>query len=131
MILLNYKRLRVSAISLLCVISLSAIAGGLTFMVDPWGRKVGIATTILRHSPFSNFFIPGLILFVVIGITSLLTALAVIVKIRHHRNFIFLEGCILSGWIGIQIVMLHLFHPLHFLMGMFGVLLVAISIKLR
>ena len=53
----------------------TAIIGGLLLLLQPQGA-LGLSTMLLQGTPFSNFFIPGLILtFVVGGVNSLALSL--------------------------------------------------------
>jgi hypothetical protein len=54
---------------LLGFLGLSAIGGGAALIISPSGKLLGgLPLSILRHSPFTDFLIPGIILFVVLGI---------------------------------------------------------------
>ena len=58
---------------------------------------------LLKNSPFKDYFIPSLFLFVIVGGFSLTSALLVY---KHHRNvriFSFITGVLLIAWIAIQI----------------------------
>jgi hypothetical protein len=60
----NYNGLRITAIVLLFIGSLNALAAGYSFIVEPSGKDLGIITGYLWQSaPFKDYFIPGLILF--------------------------------------------------------------------
>lgn len=56
------------------VVGIGAMFGGLAAITNP-NNPVGVPTSILKNSPFSNFLIPGIILFTVIGLGNLLSAL--------------------------------------------------------
>jgi len=106
-------RLRITAIMLLLIIGINALAAGYGFMADPSGAGLGITTDYLRHSPFSNFFIPGIVLFAMIGMLSFLAAIIVILRERHYQDLIFLQGMILVAWIIIQMILVRDINLLH------------------
>ena len=54
--------------SLQAAVALSALASGALMMIFPEGRAFRMPLSMLEGSPFSNFFLPGLILFAVIGL---------------------------------------------------------------
>jgi hypothetical protein len=58
---------------LLLVNGLGALYGGFLLMVDPSGSKMQMPLSYLEHSPFSNYLIPGIILFIVNGLFSFVT----------------------------------------------------------
>ena len=56
-------------IYLLSFLGLSAIGGGAALIISPSGRLLGgLPLSILERSPFNNFLIPGIILFLVLGL---------------------------------------------------------------
>lgn len=57
---------------LLLFVSFGAIYGGGSFIVDPSGSLLKMDSTWLELLPFSNFLIPGIILFFTLGIFPLL-----------------------------------------------------------
>lgn len=120
--------LRIAAIVLLFIVSLNALAAGYSFISDPSGKSIGISTDYLRSSaPFRDYFIPGLVLFTVIGILSSTVAVMAITRQAHYPLLILLQGCILVGWISIQLTMVTAFHPLHAIIASTGVVLVVIG----
>jgi hypothetical protein len=65
---------------LLAFQSLGALYGGLALLISPSGEFFQMPLSMLEGSPFSSFFIPGLILLVVLGIFPGLISFAVIRK---------------------------------------------------
>ena len=77
---------------LLAFLGLSAIGGGGALIISPSGKLLGgLPLSILQHSPFVNFLIPGIILFVVLGLFPTLLIFALLKKIAspfaEHFNF--------------------------------------------
>ena len=57
-------------IILLAFLSLSSIGGGGSLIISPSGKLTGsLPLSILEHSPFTSFLVPGIILFLILGIT--------------------------------------------------------------
>jgi len=68
-------------IILLAFLGFSAIGGGGALIVSPSGKLMGgLPLSILEHSPFTNFFVPGIILFLVLGLTPILLVYALLKK---------------------------------------------------
>jgi len=68
-------------IFLLLFLGLSAIGGGALLIISPSGTLLGgLPLSILDHSPFNDFLIPGIILFLVLGLSPCLLAWALIKK---------------------------------------------------
>ena len=68
-------------LSLLAFLGLSAIGGGGALIISPSGKLLGgLPLSILERSPFNDFLVPGIILFVVLGIIPSLLVLALLKK---------------------------------------------------
>jgi hypothetical protein len=67
-------------IFLLAFLGLGALGGGGVFILSPSGEMMGMPVKIIQSSPFSNFLIPGIILFVVLGLMPILLIYALIQK---------------------------------------------------
>jgi hypothetical protein len=68
-------------ISLLAFLGLGAMGGGAALIISPSGKLLGgLPLSILERSPFNNFLIPGIILFLILGLTPCLLIFALIKK---------------------------------------------------
>ena len=68
-------------LSLLAFLGLSAIGGGGALIISPSGKLLGgLPLSILERSPFNDFLVPGIILFVILGIIPSLLVLALLKK---------------------------------------------------
>lgn len=112
--------LRITSLVLLCINAAGALSAGLGFILYPDGSKLGMNTAILRHSPFNNFLLPGILLFVCNGLFSLLTLFLVLIKKDKAWLFVRAQGFILTGWISIQVLMLQTLNLLHFIFMFIG-----------
>jgi hypothetical protein len=77
---------------LLAFLGLSAIGGGGALIISPSGKLLGgLPLSILKHSPFADFLIPGAILFTVLGLLPALLVICLRKKISsafaEHLNF--------------------------------------------
>lgn len=118
------KILRILSIILLLINGISGVAGGFGMIGDPSGRSLGWSTDMLGPSPFENFLVPGIFLFVGNGVMSIFIAVMTIKNRSHYATFIVFQGLFLCSWIVIQMVMLQFYHFLHLICGIIGVLLV-------
>ena len=64
-------------------IGLGGIAGGFGLVTEPSGANLGFHMEWLSKSPFSDYLIPGLILFIVIGIGSLAGGVLSVLRYRY------------------------------------------------
>jgi len=67
-------------ICLLAFLGLGAIGGGGILIISPKGKLFGMPLTMLDHTPFKDFLVPGIMLFSVIGVAPLLIIRALIKK---------------------------------------------------
>lgn len=63
-----------AAIGLEVLLSVGALAGGLALMIGPRGEIIPLRLASLEGSPFDTYFVPGLILFGVLGIGPIVAA---------------------------------------------------------
>ena len=119
------KSVRITAIILLIVNGIGALGGGIGLIGDPSGESMGWTTEMLVHSPFKNFFIPGIVLFAANGILSLTVAFITITRKKHYALYLILQGAVLVGWIVVQVLMIRLFYLLHLIFLVVGMLLIA------
>lgn len=123
---LPYNTLRIVSIVLLIIVALNALAAGFSFITDPSGAGLGITTAYLKPSaPFKDFFMPGLVLFVVNGLASMAVAIVAIQKTKQYSVLVLLQGAVYVGWIAAQLTMVTAFHLLHLLIAFIGFLLIA------
>jgi hypothetical protein len=85
--------------SLLIFLAINAFGGGYYGMA---GAK-GIPVEWLKGSPFRDYFIPGLFLFIVIGGSALLIGIAVFRRHRLARKAAFYCGITVIMWIIVQV----------------------------
>ena len=65
---------------LLALLGIGALFGGAVLIVSPSGNLFGMPLSMLDKSPFTNFLIPGLTLFVVLGLIPCLLVFALLKK---------------------------------------------------
>ena len=111
-------------------VGLGALPCGVLLMVFPKGTALNMPLSMLKNSPFANFFWPGLILFVVIGLGH---AAAAVMSFRRHR-FCGLAGAVmglgLMIWIFMQASMIGGGHWLQYLYFALGTAEVSLAVLL-
>jgi len=65
---------------LMVIMGLMAILGGAMLTIKPDGSLMKIPVSDLAHSPFPDFFIPGLFLLIVLGILPLILTYALFAR---------------------------------------------------
>ena len=71
-------------ICLLTIIGIGGLVSGAMLFSSPTGELIGLNTEILKGTPFANFLIPGIILFLFIGIFPVLVGYGLLMKPACH-----------------------------------------------
>jgi hypothetical protein len=87
---------------LLAFVALNAFAGGYYGMSG--AESVPLAW--LDGSPFHNYFVPGLILLIVVGGSLLFAAIAVFARLRVARPAAFGAVAVLAIWLTVQVAII-------------------------
>lgn len=109
---------------------ISGVGGGLGLVLDPSGDSLKIPLEWLEGSPFNSYLIPGVILFVVLGIYPLFTLYGV----RRRLGWAWLAsvsvGAGLLIWIAVEILVIGYQPnpPLQLIYGILGVLILAFAL---
>lgn len=123
--------LRIFSILLLLFNGIGALYGSFKFITDPSGASLRMTLSLLEHSPFTNYLIPGIILLIANGILSFVVISLILFKTNFYPLAIIAEGCILFGWITIQVIMLRTVASLHIALWTVSVLLILSGIILN
>ena len=106
-------------------VGIGALVGGGAAILDPF-TPLGAPLDMLEHSPFDNFLIPGLILFIIIGIGSLISGVMALLKSDYQGYYSSVSSWALMIWIAVQCLMLKAIvfaHVFFFLIGLAGAVL--------
>lgn len=112
-------------------IGLGAIGGGLMLIMDPSGNAMGLPVDMLQGFPFPDFLIPGLFLFTVNGLGSMVGAGLSLARSRYAPEAAVLLGAILVAWILIQLAIIKSVHWLHILYFVLGFVELTLGLRLR
>jgi hypothetical protein len=123
-------------------LGIGAIFGGGVLIVSPDGSILSMPLKMLQNSPFNNFLIPGLILFVGLGLLPLITAIFLISKkplkiaekLRLYKethwswNSSLYVGFILIIWITVELYMIKGVAFIHVFYIFLGLLIQSITL---
>lgn len=107
-------------------VGIGAVAGGLAAIINPH-EPLGMPVEALRNSPFSDFLIPGIILFAVIGLGNIFSALMFRLKSRFQGYISSVFSWALAIWIVVQCIMLNAIVFLHILFFIIGLIEAVLS----
>lgn len=108
------------------LIGVGGVPAGLILMLDPTGSGMGFSPELLAGTPFQNYFIPGLFLFAVNGLGSLVGGVLNFIRHRTAGETAVGLGLLLMVWIIVQVGLLGLIHwmqPLYFGLGLIELIL--------
>lgn len=123
------SRLEVSLVVLELILGVGALAGGAMLMASPTGALFGMPLSMLEHSPFTSFLVPGLVLFVVNGVVPLGVAVATAKQVRWASFAAPVVGVVLCGWIAVQVAMIRGLSILHFIYFGLGIAILVIGLR--
>ncbi len=123
-------------------LGVGAVFGGVVLIIDPTGELVKMPLSLLERSPFQDFFIPGIILLVVLGIFPLIVAMGLIkrwrwrlaeglniFKDRHWSwTFSLYIGFAIIIWITVQVYMINDVSAVHMLYIGLGLLIQMVTL---
>lgn len=108
-------------------VGLGGMVGGLASILNPL-EPLGAPVELLKNSPFSNFLIPGIILFTVIGLGNIVSAIGICFKFKYQGYISSVFSCALAIWIVVQCIMLNLVLGIHVFYFVIGVIMGILSI---
>ena len=94
--------LRYALGSLLMLVALNAFGGGFYGMMG----AEGVPLELLTDSPFTNYFIPSLILFVCVGGSTLFSSIAVFRKSKFATKAAYLSSLLIIIWLAVQVAII-------------------------
>jgi len=106
--------------------ALSAVGGGIALIAG----GLGVPTTLLRHTPFDSFVVPGIFLATVIGGSATIGATALLARWRRALVSSAAAGAIMVGWILGETLLVEGFSWLQGLYLLTGSFVVILSIRL-
>ncbi len=112
----------------LCLFAgLTAIGGGLELVWSPDGSLMSLPLSLLEHTAFRDFLIPGLLL---AGFVGGINTLAGVLVIRRHPRAdeeAIVAGAVLATWIVVQVLLIRGVHWLHGLYLALGLAILGIG----
>jgi hypothetical protein len=109
------------------LVGVGAMAGGFAAIANPQS-PLGAPTDMLKNSPFSDFLIPGILLFGVIGVGNVVSAVLVQRNPWYFPYVSSVFGGALVIWIIVQCIMICDIVFLHILFFAIGVIQASIGI---
>jgi hypothetical protein len=126
------KSVRILSEVVLTLLGLSALTGSIPMIAASLAKAQGpIPLSVLEHTPFHSFLVPGILLLGANGLLAFLALWMVVKRKPHYGLWIAFQGCVLLGWIVIQCILLRTVVSLHILYGSVALLLITSGLILR
>ena len=125
--------LRIIIIILLMIVGSGAIYGGWMLIQDPSGESMTFPVELLEGTPFKNYFIPGVILIVSVGLMSIFVAILTMIGAKKYPVSLIFQGGVLIGWLSIELLLNSaFFHPVyHYPLFAIGIMLIVLGVLFR
>lgn len=123
--------MRIFAGILIALHGIIAAICGIILMQDVSGGSIGLQQALLEHSPFTDYFYPGLILYTILGLGSFYTGICTLVRARYYVWLLMTVGCGIIIWIITQMIMIRLQFNLQYVIGVIGIITLLLGILLR
>lgn len=112
---------------------ISGLLGGLSLIIDPSGKLIGLPVGWLGGSFFPDYLIPGIILFAILGVFPLVALAGLINGTRRALIYARLVGYALVIWIGVEILIVGYKPdpPLQLICGIEGIIILFLGYSSR
>jgi len=125
------KLARITAIVLLAFLGISSIVGAVPMLLDPHGQPWQMPQSLLEHSPFHSYLIPGLVLLAMNGLMSLVVLAHTLRRGRDYGWWVAAQGSILFAWLAVECAVLRAVALPHYIYGAVALALVGAGLALR
>lgn len=123
--------MRIFAGILILLHGIMAAICGIVLMRDVSGSEIGLQLSLLEHSPFVNYFYPGLILYTILGLGSFFTGICTLLKVRYYPWILVIIGNGIIIWIMTQMIMIRLQFNLQYVIAAIGITSLVLGVLLN
>lgn len=95
------------------------------------GGILNLPLSLLDGTPFKDFLIQGILLITIVGGVNLLAVFHNMERHSDRYKWAIAGGIMISGWIVVQIILIHAAHWLHFLYLSSGILILLLAYQLK
>jgi len=126
---------------LVFILSMAAIISGILLMASPDGSLLGMTEDVLKGTPFNDYTVPGVLLFLLLGIFPFVVGLGLINIGRKwlarvnpiRKHYWAWAGAIITGiivivWVIVETAMIGYVSVLQPVMGVWGALILCLTL---
>ena len=126
------KLTRILASGLLAFLGLGAVAAAIPMIVTSLRHsQTFMPLSLLQHSPFDSFLIPGIILLIANGLLAFFVLWRVVRRMSLYGLWTVFQGCVLLGWLVVECVMLQVIAWPHVVYAALAVALIVLGFMMR
>jgi menaquinone-dependent protoporphyrinogen oxidase len=125
------RRLQQAAVGLCLFTGITAALGGLELVVWSQGGSWLPPISLLAHTPFDNFLVPGLLLLVGVGLSNLVAGWWMLRRHRLEQMAVIAAGALSTGWIATEMLLLRMAHWVQLTYLVIGLVTLAVGLWLE
>lgn len=109
--------------------AISGLSGGAALLLDPSGQLLNLPEYWLDGTPFTDYFVPGLILFSILGVFPIIVLTSLLREKDYSAKLSFLLGLTLIIWIITEIIIIGYKPdpPLQLIYGLLGLVIFVLA----
>ena len=123
--------MKTTLIILSSIVAVLATLIGFMMMTVPDGNMINVNVSILKSTSFQDFRVPGVILFLTVGLSNLLAVFYLFVNYKSKFNWSIIGGVLLITWVITQFILIETSRWFDVIALTIGVLIVFISLQLK
>ena len=112
-------------------VAFTAIVCGALLVSYPDGSLFSMSTSLLAATPFTNFFVPGLILCIAVGGTNLIAVIRNLQTHPQRYEWSIAGAVMIMGWVVVQMLLIAVLHWLQFVYLGIGLMMLLLSWQLK
>jgi hypothetical protein len=116
--------------TLTAVLTFISLVGGIFMVADPSGKLISLTSDFLRPTPFSDFFIPGVLLLLIVTVPGVLSLYLQITDDERKMDYSLIFGVVTTMWVLFQVITTRSIHWQDFVLFATGLLIVLLSVQL-
>lgn len=101
--------LKNAVFGLIVFVGVTSAFGGAVLCFDPEGNLLQLPLSVLQHTPFKNFLIPGLVLALPVAGVNFMALVYLLAGKACRYRWAIAAGMMIIGWIIVQVVMIRVF----------------------
>jgi hypothetical protein len=104
---------------------------GVLMIGKPDGSLLQLPLSMLQETPFPNFLVPGILLTTLVGGVNLVAVYFNIQRLPARYSWAMAGGCMICGWIIVQVLLINSIHWLHAIYFCIGLMIVLTAYELK